>query len=80
MNMINKKIEKLKEESRASYDLAVANKLAMEQTVEVKNYLKEMEKITEQLQYQEFLENLEIGEDGTLFAPSSSKKSIMKEL
>ncbi len=74
MDMINKKIEKLKEESRASYDLAVANKLAMEQTVEVKNYLKEIEKITEQLQYQEFLENLEIGEDGTLFAPSSSKK------
>ena len=41
----------------------------MEQTVEIQNYLKELEKKKDQEEYQKFINSLRLGKDSTIFGP-----------
>lgn len=60
-------LEKERKNSKKDYDLTVNNIIIMEQTIEIQNYLRELEKKKFQKKYQKFINSLIVGEDGTIF-------------
>lgn len=63
-----------KKKNQKEYELSIDNIKAMEQTIEIKNYLKELENKTQKEEYQKFLNSLEVGIDGTIFAPTGGHR------
>lgn len=67
--MLKEQLLEEKKKNQKAYELAKDNIEAMEQTTEIQNYLKEVETKNYYETYQKFLSSLEVGEDGTIFAP-----------
>lgn len=67
--MTIEELENEKQTAKKNYELLKSNVEQMEQTIEIQNYLKEVESKGYQQEYQQFLNRLEVGEDGTIFAP-----------
>jgi len=67
--MTIEELEKEKKNNQDLYKKATNNVAQMEQTLEIQNYLQELENIKYYENYEKFLNGLEIGEDGTIFAP-----------
>lgn len=65
-----------KKKNQKAYELVKYNIEAMEQTIEIQNYLKEVETKNHCETYQKFLDSLEVGEDGTIFAPQRNYRYV----
>lgn len=72
--MTLQELEQERKTSKKEYDVTVSNIELMEQTIEIQNYLKEQEKKKDQEEYQKFINNLKVGEDGTIFGPVSNDR------
>ncbi len=72
--MTKEELEQEKKKNKEAIALAENNIEAMEQTVEIQNYLNELERRTKEAEKQTFLNSLTIGEDGTIFAPQRNYK------
>lgn len=65
--MTKKELEQEKKKNKEAYNTAANNVEAMQQTVEVQNYLQELERMKQEEEKHKFLNSLTIGEDGTIF-------------
>ena len=75
--MTKKELERNKVYSKLVLDTAIATKKILKTDPKVVQYLRELEIIDKEREYQAYLEKLEVSKNGVVFAPPEEQQTIM---